>query len=144
MTKNSVVAVDYLMQMLGEIRPFSFKITRFLNLMQIQKNGNHLFIYVYIFNQKIRDCGFKIKPDPEAVNYICGKWELNPWEVMVVGDWKDDLICGHRAGSVTCLLNNEKNGNFKSMAHLNINKLDELIVHLRNGFYVSHIEVQME
>lgn len=45
------------------------------------------------------------KPDPAPLLHICSSWEVQPSEVMMVGDsLKDDVICGKRAGSFTCLL----------------------------------------
>ncbi|KAJ9558716.1 hypothetical protein OSB04_013330 [Centaurea solstitialis] len=45
------------------------------------------------------------KPDPGPLLHICSSWEVEPNEVMMVGDsLKDDVACGKRAGAVTCLL----------------------------------------
>ncbi|XP_021291234.1 haloacid dehalogenase-like hydrolase domain-containing protein At2g33255 [Herrania umbratica] len=45
------------------------------------------------------------KPDPAPLLHICSAWEVQPNEVMMVGDsLKDDVACGKQAGAVTCLL----------------------------------------
>lgn len=45
------------------------------------------------------------KPDPGPLLHICSTWEVQPNEVMMVGDsLKDDVACGKRAGAFTCLL----------------------------------------
>ncbi|KAL6194664.1 hypothetical protein ACLB2K_035745 [Fragaria x ananassa] len=45
------------------------------------------------------------KPDPAPLLHICSAWEVNPGEVMMVGDsLKDDVACGKRAGAFACLL----------------------------------------
>uniref|UniRef100_A0A5B7BC70 Haloacid dehalogenase-like hydrolase domain-containing protein n=1 Tax=Davidia involucrata TaxID=16924 RepID=A0A5B7BC70_DAVIN len=45
------------------------------------------------------------KPDPAPLLHICTTWEVQPNEVMMIGDsLKDDVACGKRAGAFTCLL----------------------------------------
>ncbi|KAJ6420933.1 hypothetical protein OIU84_028337 [Salix udensis] len=45
------------------------------------------------------------KPDPAPLLHICSTWDVQPNEVMMVGDsLKDDVACGKRAGAFTCLL----------------------------------------
>ncbi|KAK4799469.1 hypothetical protein SAY86_024834 [Trapa natans] len=45
------------------------------------------------------------KPDPAPLLHICSSWNIQPNEVMMVGDsLKDDVACGKRAGAFTCLL----------------------------------------
>ncbi|EEF44338.1 haloacid dehalogenase-like hydrolase domain-containing protein At2g33255 [Ricinus communis] len=45
------------------------------------------------------------KPDPAPLLHICSTWEVQPDEVIMVGDsLKDDMVCGKRAGAFTCLL----------------------------------------
>eukprot|EP00252_Welwitschia_mirabilis_P014214 TRINITY_DN31289_c0_g1_i1.p1 TRINITY_DN31289_c0_g1~~TRINITY_DN31289_c0_g1_i1.p1 ORF type:complete len:254 (-),score=38.64 TRINITY_DN31289_c0_g1_i1:118-879(-) len=45
------------------------------------------------------------KPDPAPLQHICASWEVVPNEIMMVGDsLADDVVCGNRAGSFTCLL----------------------------------------
>ncbi|KAL9408502.1 hypothetical protein AB3S75_046966 [Citrus x aurantiifolia] len=52
-------------------------------------------------SREFRPC----KPDPGPLLHICSTWEVQPNEVMMVGDsLKDDVACGKRAGAFTCLL----------------------------------------
>ncbi|KAK9137866.1 hypothetical protein Sjap_008460 [Stephania japonica] len=45
------------------------------------------------------------KPNPEPLLHICSTWDVEPNEVIMVGDsLKDDVACGKRAGAFTCLL----------------------------------------
>ncbi|XP_021725234.1 haloacid dehalogenase-like hydrolase domain-containing protein At2g33255 [Chenopodium quinoa] len=45
------------------------------------------------------------KPDPAPLLHICSNWEVQPNEVIMIGDsLKDDVACGKRAGAYTCLL----------------------------------------
>ncbi|KAK9288001.1 hypothetical protein L1049_016446 [Liquidambar formosana] len=52
-------------------------------------------------SREFRPC----KPDPAPLLHICSTWEVQPNEVMMIGDsLKDDVVCGKRAGAFTCLL----------------------------------------
>ncbi|TVU27716.1 hypothetical protein EJB05_19213 [Eragrostis curvula] len=45
------------------------------------------------------------KPDPAPLLHICSTWNIPAHEVIMVGDsLKDDVVCGKRAGAITCLL----------------------------------------
>ncbi|MQL76805.1 hypothetical protein Taro_009191 [Colocasia esculenta] len=45
------------------------------------------------------------KPDPAPLLHICSTWNVDPSEVMMIGDsLRDDVACGKRAGAFTCLL----------------------------------------
>ncbi|CAA6666493.1 unnamed protein product [Spirodela intermedia] len=45
------------------------------------------------------------KPDPAPLLHICEAWDVQPTEVMMIGDsLHDDVVCGKRAGAFTCLL----------------------------------------
>ncbi|XP_034686191.1 haloacid dehalogenase-like hydrolase domain-containing protein At2g33255 isoform X1 [Vitis riparia] len=53
------------------------------------------------------------KPDPAPLLHICSTWEVQPYEVIMVGDsLKDDVGCGKQAGSFTCLL--DETGKYSS------------------------------
>ncbi|KAL3507453.1 hypothetical protein ACH5RR_032835 [Cinchona calisaya] len=53
------------------------------------------------------------KPDPGPLLHICSTWEIQPNEVMMIGDsLKDDVACGKRAGAFTCLL--DETGRYES------------------------------
>jgi HAD superfamily hydrolase (TIGR01549 family) len=57
-----------------------------------------------------------VKPDPAPLLHICRAWGLPPAEVLMVGDYRDDLLCGRAAGTLTCLLRNERNAAFAPLA----------------------------
>ncbi|GER40498.1 phosphoglycolate phosphatase [Striga asiatica] len=58
------------------------------------------------------------KPDPAPLLHICSNWEVQPNEVMMVGDsLKDDVVCGKRAGAFTCLL--DETGRYDSPQYQN-------------------------
>eukprot|EP00244_Chara_vulgaris_P003400 TRINITY_DN16171_c0_g1_i1.p1 TRINITY_DN16171_c0_g1~~TRINITY_DN16171_c0_g1_i1.p1 ORF type:complete len:284 (-),score=19.63 TRINITY_DN16171_c0_g1_i1:207-962(-) len=50
------------------------------------------------------------KPDPGPLIHICSVWGVHPSDVLMVGDSpKDDILCGRRAGAMTCLIDWLKN-----------------------------------
>ncbi|KAF5942030.1 hypothetical protein HYC85_019672 [Camellia sinensis] len=59
------------------------------------------------------------KPDPAPLLHICSVWEVQPNEVMMVGDsLKDDVACGKRAGAFTCLL--DETGRYDSPKYADV------------------------
>ncbi|KAL3634422.1 hypothetical protein CASFOL_021476 [Castilleja foliolosa] len=59
------------------------------------------------------------KPDPAPLLHICSNWDLQPNEVMMIGDsLKDDVACGKRAGAYTCLL--DETGRYDSPEYKNV------------------------
>ena len=66
------------------------------------------------------------KPHPEPALHICRQWRIAPACVLMVGDYRDDLLCGRAAGTRTCLLRNERNGDFASLADHVVADLYEL------------------
>jgi len=43
------------------------------------------------------------KPDPTAIWDICKRWEVEPKQVVMIGDYRFDIEAGRRAGSRTVL-----------------------------------------
>lgn len=66
------------------------------------------------------------KPDPASLLYICEQWGVHPKNVVMVGDHLHDIQCGKSAGSVTILLNDSTNGDFKKQADFNVDSLDAI------------------
>ena len=66
------------------------------------------------------------KPHPEPALHICRRWRIAPANVMMIGDYRDDLLCGHAAGTRTCLLLNERNAEFAALADHVVSSLGEL------------------
>ncbi|KAF7837396.1 haloacid dehalogenase-like hydrolase domain-containing protein [Senna tora] len=59
------------------------------------------------------------KPDPAPLLHICSAWEVQPNEVIMIGDsLKDDVACGKRAGAFTCLL--DETGRYDSPEYANV------------------------
>jgi len=54
-----------------------------------------------------RDDG-PIKPNPWAIHQICHRWNMEPREILVIGDFHFDLEAGRAAGSTTVLVCNGK------------------------------------
>lgn len=58
------------------------------------------------------------KPSPSPLLHICNAWGVKPSEVIMVGDSAaDDVVCGNRAGAMTCL--------FDEVRRYEISKLPE-------------------
>jgi HAD superfamily hydrolase (TIGR01549 family) len=64
-----------------------------------------------------------VKPDPAPALHISGRWGISPEAILMLGDYRDDLLCGNAAGMKTCLLRNERNRPFESLAHYAVNDL---------------------
>uniref|UniRef100_A0A0C9RIG2 TSA: Wollemia nobilis Ref_Wollemi_Transcript_16544_997 transcribed RNA sequence n=1 Tax=Wollemia nobilis TaxID=56998 RepID=A0A0C9RIG2_9CONI len=83
------------------------------------------------------------KPNPAPLLNICTTWAVLPSEVMMVGDsLKDDVVCGKRAGTITCLL--DESGKYSNTdASVNehpdfkVNSLFELSTLLQNEFELA-------
>lgn len=54
------------------------------------------------------DSNFKRKPDPEGINYLKEKYNLNNDEIMMVGDTTYDALAGINANVKTCILTMRK------------------------------------
>ena len=59
------------------------------------------------------------KPDPEMVLKACKKLNINPKNAVIVGDTKNDMIAGNRAGCVTV--------GYRIKGNYRINDLKEII-----------------
>jgi len=47
-----------------------------------------------------------MKPDPAPVLHLLEHWDLNAEQVLMVGDFVDDITCGQAAGVSTCYFEN--------------------------------------
>jgi len=72
------------------------------------------------------------KPDPAPALHCLTQWGFKGENALFVGDFLDDLLCGTRAGTMTCLLLNEKNSDFKKNADITVHSLHELMTLLDN------------
>ena len=68
------------------------------------------------------------KPAPEPIWEIARRWQANPGELLVVGDYKWDLYCARNAGSLCAILTNGAGvPEWASDAEFIIHDLSELI-----------------
>ncbi|MEN5102415.1 HAD family hydrolase [Stenotrophomonas sp. TWI809] len=49
------------------------------------------------------------KPSPAGLRYFVERWQVDPAQVVMVGDYRFDLECGRAAGTRTVLLNSPDN-----------------------------------
>jgi len=49
-----------------------------------------------------RENGFARKPDPEAIRYLLGKYEMDPAETLMIGDRELDILSGRLARVSAC------------------------------------------
>ncbi|KAH1139011.1 hypothetical protein AAZX31_10G180800 [Glycine max] len=84
------------------------------------------------------------KPDPGPLLHICSLWEVQPNEVIMIGDsLKDDVPCGRQAGAFTCLL--DQTGVYDSPEYADVEfkpdfkvtSLDEVHSVLKENFDLS-------
>ena len=68
-----------------------------------------------------------VKPDPAPVAHICAAWRVEPGHVLMVGDYRDDILCGKAGGTRTCLLKNDRNAEFVGLADFDVESLHELL-----------------
>lgn len=68
-----------------------------------------------------------VKPDPAPVLHIASQWDIMPKNIIVIGDHKQDILCGQQAGSTTILVNNESNKETRRLADLNVDSLSDII-----------------
>ncbi len=67
-----------------------------------------------------------VKPDPAPIQYILNRWHFEPKEVLMVGDYKDDITCGKNANTATCFFSNPNSKDYSSIADFSVSSFDEL------------------
>lgn len=67
-----------------------------------------------------------VKPSPEPALHISRSWGIAPADVLMVGDYRDDILCGQRAGMRTFLLLNDRNREYADLADWTGESLAEL------------------
>lgn len=73
------------------------------------------------------------KPAPDAVIFICRSWNIPPSDVLLVGDYRDDIVCGQAAGVQTCLLLSSTNRTYRELAQHAMESLHDIIAIIRAG-----------
>jgi HAD superfamily hydrolase (TIGR01509 family) len=66
------------------------------------------------------------KPDPDGILQLADLWNVNPDEVVMVGDYLYDLQAGRSAGSTTIHIDPAGNFRWPDLADLMIGSLEEL------------------
>ena len=61
-----------------------------------------------------------VKPHPAPIKYILKHWGFLPENVLMVGDYRDDIICGKNAGTATCFFSNPGKTSFSELADFEI------------------------
>ncbi|MBI4777246.1 MAG: HAD family hydrolase [Deltaproteobacteria bacterium] len=83
----------------------------------LTRNGpNSVYLTLTTFKEiSARDFGVIVtraeappKPDPAGVLLAAARLSVDPREILFVGDYRFDVIAGHRAGSLTAFLSNGK------------------------------------
>jgi len=69
-----------------------------------------------------------VKPDPFGVIELCKRFEVDPAETLVVGDYLFDILSAIEAGAISVLLlNNKKEPGFARIAHYRIDNLGQVL-----------------
>lgn len=74
-----------------------------------------------------------VKPAPDSALHICERWRVAPERVLLVGDYRDDILCGRAAGTRTCLLKNAHNREYADLADYAIAGLREVLAILADA-----------
>lgn len=69
-----------------------------------------------------------VKPDAFGVRHLCDRFEVEPPETLLVGDYLYDMLCARAAGAVPVLIvNHGAPGTFAEHADFTIEKLSEIL-----------------
>lgn len=67
------------------------------------------------------------KPAPEGVQRLLARWELEPEQAVVVGDFLFDLHAGQRAGTSTVWVDVAGTGRYAGVANTDVRSLAQLL-----------------
>lgn len=75
------------------------------------------------------------KPKPDGILHIASHWQIDPKNIVMVGDSIDDMKAGHAAGATTILLQSDVNEHLTRIVETDVvvDRLDDLINLLENG-----------
>jgi len=71
------------------------------------------------------------KPSPEALTALADLWQLQPHQVLYVGDYLYDLEAANNANMPSCLITHGEVKPFESLASLSVNQLDDLLSYIQ-------------
>lgn len=66
------------------------------------------------------------KPQPDALLELAREFELDPQDVLMVGDYRYDLEAAHNAGMSACLINDAATPDFDHLAHYRFRNFTEM------------------
>ncbi|KAK9456490.1 HAD-like domain-containing protein [Dipodascopsis uninucleata] len=75
------------------------------------------------------------KPSPAGILHIAKHWNIDPKNMIMVGDSVDDMLAGHHAGCATILLESDVNGHLKEAPETDavVPRLDYIINLIEEG-----------
>jgi len=73
-----------------------------------------------------RDCAAP-KPDPDGVTLLLNRWDANPAEAVMIGDYLFDLMAGRDAGTATVHFDVVDRGTWPEWTDHRVNSLTELL-----------------
>jgi HAD superfamily hydrolase (TIGR01509 family) len=76
------------------------------------------------------------KPAPDGILHIAREWNIDPNNIVMVGDSVDDMRAGHAAGTTTVLLQSDVNRHLNEIAETDavVRRLDDIIELFEKGF----------
>ncbi|EFA82838.1 hypothetical protein PPL_04533 [Heterostelium album PN500] len=74
------------------------------------------------------------KPSPAGSHHIAKHWQMQPSEILFVGDSQDDMRCSRAFGSLSILLLNSSNKHYTELSDIAIESLSELSEALEQSF----------
>ncbi len=77
------------------------------------------------------DC--RPKPDPDGVNTLLRRWQADPADAVMVGDFHYDLECGRRAGVATVHYNALGRNGWPALTDIEVSSFARLLAVLQAG-----------
>ena len=74
------------------------------------------------------------KPDPDGICRLAENWNVNPADMVMVGDYLYDLQAGRTAGSLTVHVDHTRSFRWPHLADISVTTLAELVVQLNSPF----------
>lgn len=76
------------------------------------------------------------KPAPDGILHIAKQWNMDPNNIVMVGDSIDDMKAGHAAGAATVLLQSDVNKHLNDIAETDavVHRLDDMVELFEKGF----------
>lgn len=66
------------------------------------------------------------KPQPHGIWHICATWQIDPADVLMIGDYIHDVEAGRNAGTKTALITHGRNWPFAHLADVTFPNFREL------------------